>query len=277
MTGNTGNRAATSFGQQMRQMRQSHHWTLREMAAKTGVSFSVLSRVETGDRPPTERVARALDAVFPELPADFFLNTWSSSRLYAPAGFVDWSEVEDTARDLLSWTPGIIDGLGQVEGYARAMLSTYPGATGDQVEVRLKGRMARQRRLFRDEGPAVILLVDMAALYRGVGSADVMAEQCAHLAELAKRPNVTVQVVPPVAHPLGTALLIVTDQAAYTENAWSGSVFTDEETVRRMRRLVGSVSAQARPASETRAIMRKAEHSWTGERAASQVRTAGRA
>lgn len=130
MAGNPGNSTATTFGaqmRQMRQMRQSHHWTLREMSVKTGVSFSVLSRVETGDRPPTERVARALDVVFPELPADFFLNTWSSSRLYAPAGFVDWSEVEDTAADLTVWAPGIIDGLGQVEPYARALLTIHPG------------------------------------------------------------------------------------------------------------------------------------------------------
>ena len=234
------------------------------MSVKTGVSFSVLSRVETGDRPPTERVARALDAVFPELPSDFFLNTWSSSRLYAPAGFVDWSEVEDTAADLTVWAPGIIDGLGQVEPYARALLTIHPGATPEQVEVRLKGRMARQRRLFRDEGPDVHLLVDMAALYRGVGSADVMAKQCDHLAELAERPRVTVQVVPPVAIPLGTAAVMLTDAAAYSENAWSGSVYTDVQTVRGIRRLVGSVKAQARPASETRAILRSAEASWTG-------------
>jgi hypothetical protein len=40
-----------------------------------------------------------------------------------------------------------------------------------------------------------------------------MAAQCAHLAELAElaeRPNVTVQVVPPVTIPLATASLMIT-------------------------------------------------------------------
>jgi hypothetical protein len=37
-----------------------------------------------------------------------------------------------------------------------------------------------------------------------------MAAQCARLAELAERPNVVVQVVPPVTIPLATASLMIT-------------------------------------------------------------------
>jgi Domain of unknown function (DUF5753) len=117
----------------------------------------------------------------------------------------------------------------------------------------------------------------MASLYRGVGSAAMIAAQCARLAELAERPNVTVQVVPPVTIPLATASLMITDAAAYTENALSGSVYTDEETVRWLRRMFDSVRAQARPAGETRAILRRAQTSWTGASrptAATAARTA---
>jgi Domain of unknown function (DUF5753) len=82
---------------------------------------------------------------------------------------------------------------------------------------------ARRRRLFREDGPAVTLLVDMASLYRAIGSAEVMAAQCARLAELTGRPNVVVQVVPPVTIPLASASLMITDAAAYTEAADSVS------------------------------------------------------
>jgi Domain of unknown function (DUF5753) len=181
-----------------------------------------------------------------------------------PAGFRSWAEYEDGATELLAWSPGIIDGLAQTEGYAHALLSIHPGATGEMVTARLHGRMERQKRLLRHDGPAVALLVDMAAHYRAIGSAEVMAEQCAHLAEVARLGTVTLQVVPPVTIPLATASLMLAGDAAYTENVLSGSVYTDEESVSRLRRLITTVRAEARPASESLAMIRKAEKQWTG-------------
>ena len=72
-----------------------------------------------------------------------------------PAGFRSWAEYEDRAAELVIWSPGIIDGLAQTEGYARALLSIHPGATGEIVDARLKGRLERQHRLLRDDGPTV--------------------------------------------------------------------------------------------------------------------------
>jgi hypothetical protein len=63
----------------------------------------------------------------------------------------------------------------------------------------------------------------MSALYRAIGSAELMAEQCARLTEVARLDAVTLQVVPPVRIPLATVSLILADNAAaYTENAVSG-------------------------------------------------------
>ena len=191
-------------------------------------------------------------------------------------GFRSWAEYEDKATELLVWSPSFIDGLAQTEDYARALLSIHPGATDEVVATRLKGRMERQRRLLRENGPTVGLLVDMAALYRAVGSAEIMATQCAHLAEVAKLEAVTLQVVPPVAIP-ATALVILAGDSAYTENALSGSVYTDEESVSRLRRLIITVRAEARPASESLAIIRKAEKQWTGASRHSAAATAARA
>lgn len=70
-----------------------------------------------------------------------------------PAGFRSWAEYEDRATELLVWSPRIVDGLAQTEGYARALLSIHPGASDEMVSARLKGRMERQRRLLREEGP----------------------------------------------------------------------------------------------------------------------------
>jgi transcriptional regulator with XRE-family HTH domain len=273
---NNGSSPVTHFGRQMRKERLARGWSLREFAARTGINIAQASRIETGKSPPTERVAAACDVAFPER-KNWFSEYYEESKSWMPAGFRSWAEYEDRAAELLVWSPGIIDGLAQTEGYARALLSIHPGATGEVVSARLRSRIERQRRLLRDDGPAVGLLVDMAALYRAVGSAEVMAAQCAHLAEVARLDAVTLQVVPPVTIPLGTALLILADDSAYTENALSGSVYTDEESVRRLRRLIITVRAEARPASESLAIIRKAEKQWTGASRHTAAATAGRA
>jgi transcriptional regulator with XRE-family HTH domain len=277
MAVNGGANPVTHFGRQMRKERLARGWSLREFAARTGINIAQASRIETGKGPPTERVAAACDVAFPER-NNWFSEYYEESKSWVPAGFRSWAEYEDRATDLLTWSPGIVDGLAQTEGYARALLSIHPGATDEVVNARLTGRMERQRRLLRDEGPAVGLLVDTTALYRAVGSAEVMAEQCARLAEVARLDAVTLQVVPPVRIPLATVSLILADNAAaYTENAVSGSVYTDDETVRRLQRLITMLRAEARPASESLAMIRGAERQWSGVRARTAAPTAGSA
>jgi transcriptional regulator with XRE-family HTH domain len=245
----------------MRKERRARGWSLREFAARSGIDFAQASRVETGKRPPTERVALACDDVYPERDG-WFLEYYEESRDWMPPGFRDWPEIENKAQELLVWSPGIVDGVAQTADYARTLLTIHPGVTSEIVKARLANRMARQRQLLRDEGPTVILLVELVALYRGVGSAAIMAEQCAHLAELAQRDAVTVQLVPPVTIPLATASVMLADDAAYTENALAGSVYTQEETVTRLRRLIGTVRAEARPASESLVMIRRVEEQW---------------
>jgi transcriptional regulator with XRE-family HTH domain len=276
MAGNDGNSALTHFGRQMKKERLAHGWSLREFSSRTGIDLATASRIETGKRPPTERVALKCDEAFPERRGWFF-EYYEESKSWMPAGFRSWAEYEDKTRELLVWSPGNIDGLAQTEGYARAMLAIHPGVTGEVLEARLKGRLERQKRLLREDGPTVTLLVDMAALYRAVGSAEVMAGQCARLAAMASLDAVTLQVVPPVTIPLATASLMLADDAAYTENALSGSVYTDDETVRSLRRLSTIVRAEARSASESLAMIRKAERQWSGVRARTAAATAGSA
>jgi transcriptional regulator with XRE-family HTH domain len=274
MTANGGHSATTHFGRQMKKERLARGWSLREFAARSGIDIGSASLIENGKRPPNERVAIACDAVFPER-GGWFREYYEESKDWMPAGFRDWPEYENRARELLIWAPGIVDGIAQTEGYARELLSAYPGVTAEVIEARLRGRMERQKRLLRDDGPAVVLLVDMVALYRAIGSARIMAGQCARLAEIAKLDAVTVQVVPPVTIPLATASVMIAGDAAYTEHALGGAVFTEAESVTRLRRLVGSVRGEARPVSESLALIRKADRSWTG---VSQPRaaTAGR-
>src|ERR1700730_18293000 len=116
MVGNKGNAAATHFGRQMRKERLAHAWSLRELSTRTEIDFATLSRVENGKRPPTEKLAKACDALWPERKG-WFCEYYEESKSWVPAGFRNWPEYEDKAASIRVWSPGGVDGLLQTEGY----------------------------------------------------------------------------------------------------------------------------------------------------------------
>jgi hypothetical protein len=243
-----------------------------------GIDAPHLSRVENGRRPPTEKIAVACDRVFHER-GGWFLEFYEESRTWMPAGFRDWPEVENKAAALRDWCPGVLTGLVQTEDYARAMLSVAPGVTAEVVTARLEGRMARQRRvLHRDDPPAAWFVVDEIALYRYVGSREIMAAQMRRLLEVAAMPNVTLTVMPPIVHPANESGFVIADAAAYTEHVLGGLVFTDDQAVASLAARFDRLRAESRRSSESLALVERMEEIWTtGARAATAVPTAGTA
>jgi transcriptional regulator with XRE-family HTH domain len=280
MPGNPQLSAATHFGRQLRKTRLARGWSLDDLAQATGINPGHLSRVENGRRPPTERLALLADAAFPERQG-WFSDWYQESKTWSevPAAFKDWGEYEDNAPTLLVWQPSIIDGLLQTEDYARALLATLPGATDETVAQRVATRMERQQRvLFRDEPPDALFLLDEVALYRVVGSADVMAGQMRHLLTVAALPNVTLQSVPLVAHAANASNLIIAGDAAYCEMLAGGYVFTDPQRVESLARRFDTLRSDSHRKTETVKVIEEMFESWTtGERVPVRTLTAGHA
>jgi hypothetical protein len=257
----SGGNPATHFGKQMKKERIARGWTLREMAARTGINFSHLGRIENGHRPPTELVANACDQVFPERHGWFSeyyaeLSTWSE----VPAGFKDWTELENKAQRLSVWSPGIVHGLLQTEDYARALLMTYPGVSAETVASRLASRMARQERLFGRDVLAWFV-IDGLSLCRLLGSPEIMAGQMTHVGEVAALPNVTVQVLPAVGHPATGSEIIIADDAAYAEHSAGGFVYGGE-TVTSLGRIFDTLRGECHRVSESRALLGRMAEAW---------------
>jgi transcriptional regulator with XRE-family HTH domain len=258
---NNGSNPATHFGRQMKKERLAHGWSLREFAARSGVNIGQASRIENGLVPPTEKVALACDEVFPGR-RGWFLEFWEELKTWAPPGFRDWSELEEKAVSLRDWYPGIVTGLLQTENYARGLLETSPGATAEIVDTRLKARMERQRRvLFREDPPQAWFVVDEMALYRMVGSPAAMAEQCAHLAEVSRQHNVTMQVLPARAHPANASGFVIADDSAWCENVKGGFVYTGE-AVAPLPALFSTILSECYRASESLALFERMEQTW---------------
>jgi transcriptional regulator with XRE-family HTH domain len=269
MAAKTDKNPLTHFGRQVRKDRQARGWSLDEMAARTGLAAPYWSQIENGKRPPTERVAQACDRVFPER-RGWFLEYYEESRTWTPAGFRSWAEHEDRSATLRVWSPGIVHGLLQTEAYARELLSVSPGMSDEVIAARLASRMERQRRvLYRDEPPAVWFVVDEVALYRYVGSPEIMAEQLSQLEDVASLPNVTMTVMPAVTHPGNESEFIITDDAVYAEHAVAGFVYTDEEIVIRLATRFDSLRGESYRVSDSLARVRRMRDVWTtGVRAA---------
>ena len=255
------------FGRQMRKERVARGWSIHEFARQTGLNAGHLSRIENGKRPPTENVAAACDAAFPERRGWFTeyyeeLRGWSE----VPAAFKDWSELEDQAGSVRDWMPGIVTGMLQTEDYARSLIAVVPRTSPETAAARLANRMERQRRvLLRDDDPpAAWFVVDEMALYRKVGSAEVMAAQMHQMSAVAAMPKVTVQVLPAVAHPANASgFVIADDSAAYAEHVAGGYVFTDEQTVSAIIVRFDSLRAESYRASESLRMINRAGELWT--------------
>src|ERR1039457_2238841 len=262
MAAHNGGNPATHFGRQMKKERLAHGWTLRKFSARTGINFSHLGRIENGHRPPTEKIALACDAVFPERNG-YFAELCAEVSTWAPPGFRDWTEHEEKTETLRDWSPTVVTGLLQTADYARSVLETSPGATEEIVSTRLATRMERHRRLFERELRAWFI-VDEPSLSRLAGTPVTLAGQMHRLLEVASMPTVTVQVLPAIVHPAGASGFVITDTAGYVEHVTGGYVFTEQETVTRLDILFDTLRAECYRASESAAIIRKAEEQWNG-------------
>src|SRR5690349_1280392 len=118
------------FGAELRFYRTRAGLSQKDLAALAHVSHDVISKIETGERPPAEDFPPRLDAI-PELDTrDALARLWESlkkgqkQRLYG--WFQEWADIEAQATVLRWYEPLVVPGLLQTEDYARAILSARP-------------------------------------------------------------------------------------------------------------------------------------------------------
>jgi transcriptional regulator with XRE-family HTH domain len=262
------------FGQQVRRARRAAGWTLTEFGQRIGYDPGQISRIENGKRPPTELFAQMCDRAFPDRDG-WFIEFYAESCTWiaTPPWFRSWVEHEQQAATLRIWQLGVLSGLLQTEAYARAILAVEPGVTDEEVGARLTARLARQAVLTRDDPPAAWFLVDEAALRRCVGSPNVMAAQLAHLAGLARLPNLTIQVVPNVAHAGLLGGFAVAERTAYVETAVAGQVFEDADIIADLLTRFDTLRNEAFRGSESLTFIERMCEEWkaTGVKAVTQA------
>ncbi|GAA0221308.1 helix-turn-helix transcriptional regulator [Saccharothrix mutabilis subsp. mutabilis] len=189
---------------ELRKARDRAGRTQREVAEALDWSTSKVIRIETGAVNISTTDLRALLQFYGESPdfIDDLVQTaragrqrvwWDKHKATMSPDMVTLLEFEASTSLIRQYQQLIVPGLLQTEDYAREVLRLY--STEDQLEYKVKLRMERQRILEGDEAVKAFFVMDEAALRRWVGGSAVMREQLLRLSEIAKRPNVSIQVL----------------------------------------------------------------------------------
>lgn len=105
--------------------------------------------------------------------------------------------LESSAMKIESWDTLLVPGLFQLPEYAEAVIrGGEPDLPDAEVTNRLQLRLARQRILDGDDAPKVWCVLHEAALRSVLGGKDVQRAQLHRLVELARQPNIDIQVLP---------------------------------------------------------------------------------
>jgi transcriptional regulator with XRE-family HTH domain len=192
------------FASEVKRLRANAGMTQEQLADATGYSPSTIAAIETCRLIPAAKFAELANKAFG---TDGYLTGLQElvERTAVLPWFRDRMEVERKAIEIREYESYQIPGLLQTEDYARAVISSArPMLPEDAVERAVALRMTRQQILDRDDNlpvdqehyPRLWAVMDEPPLHRVVGGAEIMQAQREHLAEMAQRPNVTIQIIP---------------------------------------------------------------------------------
>ncbi|MEU7571559.1 helix-turn-helix transcriptional regulator [Micromonospora sp. NPDC049240] len=188
---------------------------------------------------------------------------WSGYRNVVPDWFRQYLDLEADAAEIRWYQSEVIPGILQIEPYIRAIIE------GEDVEQQTAVRLERQKVIDRPDGPELSFILSESALRRDLGDREAMREQLSHIAALANRPNVTIQVFPLDAETYVTAsynfIILrfgeeVASDVVYLETFTDADYLDSPESLRSYNRLWGRLQAAALgPAESRRLILRIAD------------------
>jgi transcriptional regulator with XRE-family HTH domain len=197
---------------ELRRAREEAGYTMEEVARRTEWSLSKVVRIEKGTVKISGTDLRALLRLF-EIPEDgdraaellelgraTRQSSWWS-RTYRPLiseQYLQYIEYEEAASVLHLYEPLLIPGLLQTQEYATAIIREHanPGTPEDMIRARIDIRLKRQELLTQDPPPTIVCVLDEAAVQRTAGQRNLAKGQIAHLISLARRPGMTIEIVP---------------------------------------------------------------------------------
>ncbi|WP_031048740.1 helix-turn-helix domain-containing protein [Streptomyces sp. NRRL F-5650] len=198
-------------GVQLAGFREDAGLSQDQAARDVGFSGAKLSRIESGKgrKPPAENDVRALldrygtDAYEASVLLKLLRRAgepgwWQRyDKRLMPEWFDRLVGLQEAASTIRTFEIQYVPGLLQTEDYAEAVVRRgLPNAAPGEVRRRVELRRRRTELLGRADPPQLWAIIDESVLLRVLGSREIMREQLEHLVVMAKKPHVTLQIVP---------------------------------------------------------------------------------
>jgi len=193
------------LGRRLRELRDQHNLSVKDVAQKLLCSPTKISRLETGARRPTLRDVRDLCELYQvdESTSAEFIDLARTVREQ-----VWWTQYQDLQLDpylgheqvavaITSYTTYYVPALLQTNEYTRVVIKAIaPKMDPEVFEQRVEARMRRQRVLEEDSRPRYHVLLDEAVLHRRVGRSTIMAAQLDKIMEAERNGTAITQIIP---------------------------------------------------------------------------------
>ncbi|WP_435969295.1 helix-turn-helix domain-containing protein [Streptomyces sp. Qhu_M48] len=201
--------ARAGVARHLRELREDAGLTITELATRCGWSHSKVSRIQTAKTPPSspDIVAwcracgadgQAADLVALSRDAETMYQEW---RTRARNGLrqlqTSYTSLYQATRTFRVYSPTLVPGILQTEGYIRALLSSNArllGIPDDSAEA-AAARVERSR-IIHQAGRRFVVVIEESALRYQLGSGDDMAAQLGHLLTAGALPAVSLGIIP---------------------------------------------------------------------------------
>ncbi|MDX3240197.1 helix-turn-helix transcriptional regulator [Streptomyces sp. ME03-5709C] len=192
-----GSASMRMFGSVARSLREARGVSMDELAAHVGYSRSLVVKIERGERMPPPAYLERAGVLLDDVGGVLRSAARHLERAEFPTWFEEYAELERAVVSLYTYDTHAVNGLLQTEEYARVVLGAHcPTLDAEEVERRVRARLARQALLTRSPAPQLAFVVEEWVLRRPVGGRAVQRRQLERLLEAAALRHVTVQVMP---------------------------------------------------------------------------------
>jgi hypothetical protein len=260
------------LGSQLRQLREASGFTTGVAGHAIRASHAKISRMELGRVGFKERDVADLLTLYgitDEQERGSFLTLarranvpgwWHHYSDLLPSWFEMYLGLEQSSSVIRTYQPQLVPGLLQTQECARAVIQLgHPSASVAEIDRRIALRMSRQEVLTRPGAPYLWAVIEEGALWRLDGRL-AMQEQICHLIDMAKLPNITLQVIPVYSRAhvaLGGPFTILRFTApdvpdiVYLEQLTSALYLDKNEDVQHYLMLMDQLCVQAKSPTET--------------------------
>ncbi|NKY29012.1 helix-turn-helix domain-containing protein [Nocardia gamkensis] len=270
---NSVHEARQALGATLRGLRRDAGLSGRQLASLAGWHESVVSKIETGDRSPTEAHLRAYcrhtgnDDQLPDLIA---------TLRNVQAAYLEWRKVLGTGTKrrqnqvvklseeselMRIFQPNIIPGILQTAEYAAAVLRRYIDfyRVPDDLDEGVAKRLERQQLLYKGDHRFHILVAEQA-LHTTVGTDAVMIGQLDRLLAVIGLPRVLLGIVPAEAElPMQITNFVMFDERLVLVEAVAAELtVTQPREIALYGRLFAELAGQSVTGDAARELIRKA-------------------